>query len=241
MNCSVRVKRKAYKQMMKGLQINPVVLIIINVLAPSMYILISGMYLEIFLLVFACLVILLMGEYKKLFGLLITFTVLIGTYYFTINNEKTSSVAMFFLILSQSVPCLFLAASLISRYTSAQLLSALETLRIPRVMVVATTITLKYIPTFVREFKLLRDSMRLRGINFTLRRPIQSFRYFVVPQLFRCSALADEVTAAGIVKGIDVPKRRSSYYEQKIRWFDYAILAFFVAGLGGCYLWTKMR
>lgn len=241
MNCSARAKRKAYKYLMRGLKINPVVLIIINVLAPSMYILISGMYLEIFLLVFACIVILLMREYKMLFGLLITFTVLIGTYYFTISHEKTASLAMFFLILSQSVPCLFLAASLISRYTSAQLLSALETLRIPRVMVVAATITLKYIPTFAREFKLLRDSMRLRGIDFTLRKPIKSFQYFVVPQLFRCAALADEVTAAGIVKGIDAPRRRTSYYEQKIRWFDYAILALFVAGLGGCYLCTKMR
>ena len=129
---------------------------------------------------------------------------------------------------------------LISKYNSAQLLSALETMHIPRVLVVAVTITLKYIPTFKREFSYITESMRLRGINFTWKKPVRSFQYFIVPQLFRCAALAEEVTAAGIVKGIDAPMRRSSYYEEKMRITDFMILSIFAIGLAGGIVWQKM-
>ena len=51
------------------------------------------------------------------------------------------------------------------------------------------------------------------GIYFTLLRLVKSFQYFIVPQLFRCTALSEGVTSAGLIKGIDAPVRRSSYFE----------------------------
>ena len=225
---------------MGRLDINPIVLIIVNIIAPSMYIFISGKYLLAFLLIYAAAVLLLMGCYKRTLFMFALYAAMTGIYHLTMLSCSTQFIGLFFLVLSQSIPCVILASTLISKYNSAQLLSALETLHIPRIMVVAVTITLKYIPTFTREFKLLRESMRLRGIDFTMRKPIRSFQYFVVPQLFRCASLADEVTAAGMVKGIDVPIKRTSYFEQKVRWSDYLILAIFILGLGGCIICQKM-
>lgn len=225
---------------MKALKVNPVVLIIINIIAPSMYIFLNGKYLEYFLLTFASVLMILMGRYKRTIGLLGIFFSMTGVYLITIGHDSTKFIGLFLVVLAQSVPCIALASVLVSKYNSAQLLSALETLRIPRVLVVAVTITIKYIPTFRREFGLIKESMRLRGISFTWKKPIKSFQYFVVPQLFRCAALAEEITAAGMVKGIDVPKRRSSYFEEKIRWSDIAILCVFIAGLAGGFAW-KLR
>ena len=225
---------------MKALKVNPVVLIIINIIAPSMYIFLNGKYLEYFLLTFASVLMILMGRYKRTIGLLGIFFSMTGVYLITIGYDSTKFIGLFLVVLAQSVPCIALASVLVSKYNSAQLLSALETLRIPRVLVVAVTITIKYIPTFRREFGLIKESMRLRGISFTWKKPIKSFQYFVVPQLFRCAALAEEITAAGMVKGIDVPKRRSSYFEEKIRWSDIAILCVFIAGLAGGFAW-KLR
>ena len=205
---------------MKALKVNPVVLIIINIIAPSMYIFLNGKYLEYFLLTFASVLMILMGRYKRTIGLLGIFFSMTGVYLITIGHDSTKFIGLFLVVLAQSVPCIALASVLVSKYNSAQLLSALETLRIPRVLVVAVTITIKYIPTFRREFGLIKESMRLRGISFTWKKPIKSFQYFVVPQLFRCAALAEEITAAGMVKGIDVPKRRSSYFEEKIRFYS---------------------
>ena len=225
---------------MKALKVNPVVLIIINIIAPSMYIFLNGKYLEYFLLTFASVLMILMGRYKRTIGLLGIFFSMTGVYLITIGHDSTKFIGLFLVVLAQSVPCIALASVLVSKYNSAQLLSALETLRIPRVLVVAVTITIKYIPTFRREFGLIKESMRLRGISFTWKKPIKSFQYFVVPQLFRCAALAEEITAAGMVKGIDVPKRRSSKKKKKIRWSDIAILCVFIAGLAGGFAW-KLR
>lgn len=225
---------------MKSLKVNPIVLIIINIIAPSMYIFISGKYLQIFLLVFASTLMLVMGRIKRVFSLLAIWFAMMGVYWCTIGSDRFKFIGLFFIVIAQSVPCIALAAMLISKYNSAQLLSALETMHIPRVLVVAVTITLKYIPTFKREFSYITESMRLRGINFTWKKPVRSFQYFIVPQLFRCAALAEEVTAAGIVKGIDAPMRRSSYYEEKMRVTDFMILSIFAIGLAGGIVWQKM-
>ena len=222
---------------MSRIRINPVVLILINVIAPSMYILINGKYLQYFLLAFASFVLILMGRFKRLAGMLAVYGIMMGIYMVTIQDDRAKFIGLFLIVLAQSVPCLVLASVLVSKYNSAELLAALETMRIPRMMVVAVTITLKYIPTFSREFKLIKESMRLRGIEFTLKKPIRSFKYFVVPQLFRCAALAEEVTAAGMVKGIDAPVRRSSYFEERVRWSDAMIMVIFVLGLAGGFVW----
>jgi len=225
---------------MKALKVNPIVLIIINIIAPSMYIFLNGKFLMFYLLAFSTLLLLFMGNFKRILALFLIFWGMYGVYSLSMYTGKFQGIGLFLIVLVQSVPCLILASVLISKYTSAQLLAALETMHIPRIIVVAVTITLKYLPTFKREFSYIKDSMRLRGIDFTLLHPIRSFKFFVVPQLFRCSTLAEEVTAAGMVKGIDAPIRRTSFYEDKIRLTDIAILLVFVIGLAGGFVW-KMK
>ena len=220
-------------------KLNPIVLIIINILAPSMYILLDGIFLQWFLVAFVSFLLIVMRRFKRL----VIFLLIYAAMHITVNLAMTYHVgeifALFLTVLMQSVPCFVLVSVLISKYTSAELLSALETMRIPRTLVVAVTITLKYIPTFSREFKYIKESMRLRGIPFTWTHPLRTFQYFIVPQLFRCAALSEEVTAAGLVKGIDSPVKRSSYYEQKMRLSDYLLLSLFVVGLIGGFIWFK--
>ena len=225
---------------MKKLELNPIVLIIINIIAPSMYIFMSGRYLQIYLLVFASILMLTMGHIKSLLKFWTVYLGMMGIYWLTKDNESVMFLGLIFIMLVQAVPCMALALILIKNYNSAQLLSALETMHVPRILVVAVTITLKYIPTFTREFSYILESMRLRGISFSIMHPIKSFQYFIVPQLFRCAALSEEVTAAGLVKGIDVPMRRTSYFEERIRVADIAVLFVFVCGLAGGVLWKQV-
>lgn len=225
---------------MKAIKINPVVLIIINIIAPTMYIFLSGTYLQMYLFAFISALLILMGRFKRLAVFLLIYGLMMGIYQLSMNLGQMQSLGLMIIVVVQSVPCIALASILVSKYNSAQLLSALETLRIPRVLVVAVTITLKYIPTFKREFAYITESMRLRGIGFTWKKPIRSFKYFIVPQLFRCAALAEEVTAAGLVKGIDAPGRRTSYYEERFSFMDIAVLTVFVFGLAGGFVWKQM-
>ena len=83
----------------------------------------------------------------------------------------------------------------------------------------------------------ISESMRLRNIPYSIRSPIKSFEYFLVPQLFRCAILADEITAAGLTKGITNPATRTSYYDVKMRVSDYMMCVVLVIGLGGTIIW----
>ena len=53
---------------MHKVNINPIVLIIINILAPTMYIFLRGTYLQYFLAAFALTVLMLMGCFKIMFA-----------------------------------------------------------------------------------------------------------------------------------------------------------------------------
>ena len=53
---------------MPKLQVNPIVLIVINILAPSMYIFLNGSFLKIYLVIFATVLLLAMGCYKIFWG-----------------------------------------------------------------------------------------------------------------------------------------------------------------------------
>lgn len=79
--------------------------------------------------------------------------------------------------------------------------------------------------------------MRLRGIRFTLRRPLQSFSYFLVPQLFRCMLLKEEITAACYTKGIDCKQRRSSYFDMLIQRSNWICVLVQILGFLGVMLW----
>ena len=160
---------------MRALKINPIVLIIINIVAPTMYIFMSGKYLQYYLLIFASVLMIMMRRFKRLLGFWIVYGLMIGVYYLTMQNKGTEFLGLFIIVIVQSVPCIALASILVSKYNSAQLLSSLETMHIPRVLVVAVTITLKYIPTFRREFTYIIESMRLRGIGFTWKKPEKVF------------------------------------------------------------------
>jgi len=224
---------------MKWLKVNPVVLILINIIAPSMYIFIKGSYLQYFLFMFTILLLILMGRFKNMFMLVLVWIGFVAGGYYSVKYGIFDQVGVLLTVMAQTLPCMALAIILIKKYSSAQLLSALETLHIPRPLVIAVTITLKYIPTFKREFGYITESMRLREIDFSVKKPFRSFKFFIVPQLFRCAALAEEVTSAGLVKGIDAPVRRSSYYEERIRVSDVMVFASFALGIIGGFVWQK--
>lgn len=146
---------------------------------------------------------------------------------------------MMLFVIINFFPCIILTSILFLDYTSAELLSVLQGLHLPRVFIIAITITIKYFPTFRQEFRYIKESMRLRGIPFKWTKPLQSFEYFIVPQLFRCLILSDEITAAGFTKGIDSPNKRTSYYDIRVRLGDYLVMGFLLLGAGGIILWLK--
>lgn len=111
---------------MKWLKINPLVLIIINLMAPTLYIFVKASYLQVFLVLFCVSVMAAMGCFKRLLINSGIYAAMLGIYYLCIHYHVLTFMAGILAIMLQFVPCLMLASVLISKYNSAQLLSALE-------------------------------------------------------------------------------------------------------------------
>ncbi len=222
---------------LKAIAINPFLILLFNILIPTLFMFMAAYPLNYVLMAFAALVLLLEGKIKRTFIFIaLYFAISAGNIFFT-DVIRIGYIFIFLSIMMQFLPCLMMATVLFKDYTTAELLSTLERLPLPRSLVVAVIITLRYVPTFKREFVYIKESMRLRGIAFTWKKPIESFKYFIVPQLFRCAALAEEVTSAGLVKGIDANIKRTSYYGQKFRISDALLTVLLIGGVVWAGLW----
>lgn len=221
------------------MKINPLVALLFNIILPISIMFPGNKYKEYFFLAFASFILIICKKYGRLLKFAIAYGVLYGLNMMVVmlGGLVSAFFAMLFTVFMQFIPCMMMASILIFDYKSSELISALEPLHIPKSIVVALVIVIRYIPTFVKEFRDMKESMRLRNIPFSLKRPVKSFEYFIVPQLFRCSILSDEITAAGLTKGITNPAFRTSYYGVRMRSIDYLMCVILNLGMAVFLIW----
>ena len=221
------------------MKVNPVVVLLFNLVLPVSIMFPGSLNQHRFFLLFASGVLLVTGKWRRLFRFALAYGVL---FFFTrllelLPSQIAAIFSMLLLVSTQFIPCLMMASVLVLDYTASEIISALEPLRLPKAFVVSLAIVVRYVPTFRREFTYIKESMRLRGVPYSLWHPVRSFSFFLVPQLFRCSILADEITAAGMTRGITNPTRRSSFHDMRMRPADYGLCAVLLSGMGVLILW----
>ena len=122
--------------------------------------------------------------------------------------------------------CLLLtAAALFSKFVpTAQQICAMEALHIPRQAIIPLAVTLRFMPSIREDFASLRDSMRIRGIDISLkgffRHPLAMLEYSLVPLLIRSLKTSDELSASAMVRGIDSGIQKTPLYELRWRFVD---------------------
>ncbi len=220
-------------------KIHPYVALFYNLFVPVFLMLNGAGASDIFFILFSASALIISRKYKRLIKSIIYSAVFYGLYLLTFqtNSDTLKFLGLMFSITARLIPCIIMSTILVVDYTSADLLTCLEKLKLPKRFIIALTITIRYFPIFKREFTQIKDSMRLRGIKFTLLKPIKSFSYFIVPQLFRCMLLAEELTGAGLTKGIENKCKRSFYTNITFQAFDALLIMILVLGSTGVKLW----
>lgn len=143
---------------------------------------------------------------------------------------KSSVLGMMINMTVYFTPCILIAVLIVTDYNSSEILSALQRLHLPKIFIIGLTITIRYIPTFRREFRIIKQAMHIRGVEFSVKHPLRTFEYLLVPQLFRCVSLSAELTAAGLTKGIATEEKRTSYFDNQFHGVDYVM--FVIGGVG---------
>ncbi|MDR0499785.1 MAG: energy-coupling factor transporter transmembrane protein EcfT [Coriobacteriales bacterium] len=113
-----------------------------------------------------------------------------------------------------------LATNLIFTIRVGELACALQSMHVPRLVIIALCVVLRFFPILGAEASAVVQAMKLRGIRLSLknivRHPLKMIEYFAVPLLLRISVVTDEIARAVTVRGIDSKHKRTSLHVLRI-------------------------
>ncbi len=123
-----------------------------------------------------------------------------------------------------------MAGYLTFKIPSGKLIAVFQKSALPQSIVLILIVIVRFIPTISGEFRTIREAMKVRGFTGRLSKvflhPLQTIEYAVVPLIFRSIKVGDELAAASIVRGIENPIKKHSYYSTKLSIIDGIIILF---------------
>lgn len=121
-----------------------------------------------------------------------------------------------------------MAAYLISKIPSGKVIAVFQKLPIPKNIILILIIMVRFAPTVTGELKAIKEAMQVRGFISNFRKiifhPLKTLEYAIVPIIFRAIKVGDELAAASIVRGVDNPCKKGSYYSNRLGYVDYIML-----------------
>lgn len=156
-----------------------------------------------------------------------------GYLFLIFPNAITASFATMLVMVRRVFIVGMFASNMIATTRAGELACALQRVRLPRHAIVALCVALRFFPTMAGEFRAVHEAMRVRGMALTpvyvLRHPVRVMENMLVPVMSRLSIVADELSNAALVRGMDSNCVRTSYYDLRLRPADVLFLAAFAA------------
>lgn len=144
-----------------------------------------------------------------------------------------ASVGAMLMMMRKVYVIAMLATNLIVTVRVGELACALQRMHIPRLVIIALSVALRFFPTLAAEASAVVDAMKLRGVRLSLsnvvRHPVKMIEYFAVPLILRISVVTDEISRAATVRGIDSAHTRTSLYALRAGTADWLFLLWFMA------------
>ena len=179
------------------------------------------------------------GLYKQAIGCFAVYLVaivwlMIETKY-QISIPSPLLLSMIYKLLLPAMP-----AYLLAKIPSGKLTASLRKMPIPTRIMLVLIVMLRFAPTVLHEFGEVREAMKIRGflksVGNVLRHPMDTLEYAIVPMVFRSLKIADELAASAIVRGIESPYKKESYYVSRIAALDYFLIVVSVGAAVCCCL-----
>ncbi|MBE6035918.1 MAG: energy-coupling factor transporter transmembrane protein EcfT [Clostridiales bacterium] len=159
---------------------------------------------------------------------------LVLTFYFL--SAESTGVFMAILtgycgIVAQFLPA-FITAWYVVRTTKIdEFMSAMQKMHIPDGITISLAVVIRFFPTIKEEYDSIRDAMKMRGISFAGGNAMKMFEYRMIPLLFSCVNIGDELSAAAITRGLGGEVKRTSVVELRMNLLDYLLILCFTAAL----------
>ena len=136
-------------------------------------------------------------------------------------------------IVVQFMPCLITAWYVIRTTKIDEFMSAMQKMKLPDGITISLAVVMRFFPTIKEEYSSISDAMKMRGISFGGGNAAKMIEYRIIPLLFSCVNIGDELSAAAITRGLGGKVKRTSVEELRLRFIDWLLIIAFttVAGI----------
>ena len=127
------------------------------------------------------------------------------------------------------------ARTLIGKNEASRTLTALRDMHLPERFIMVCAVIFRFFPVLAGDMKLLRQSIRTRGVFSTFARKLRALPEYVeiltVPMAMRVIRIAETLSASAETRGIDLKNRKSSYLSLRFSCWDAAFLLLLAAAV----------
>lgn len=121
-------------------------------------------------------------------------------------------MSVFGVTLLKLIPIVMMGCWILKTTYMDDLMVALQRMRLPQAVTIPLVVMFRYIPTLRIEYRMIRNTMNIRGICDTLWKkiihPLATTEYILIPLLMRCLKVTDELAASGTTRGLELTTKR---------------------------------
>ena len=134
-------------------------------------------------------------------------------------------------IVVQFLPALITAWYVVRTTKIGELMSAMQKMHVPDGITISLAVVMRFFPTIKEEYSSIRDAMKMRGVMLGGGNALKMIEFRMIPLLFSCVSIGDELSAAAITRGLGGKVKRTSVVELKLRVIDYLFIIIFTVAI----------
>ena len=157
---------------------------------------------------------------------------LVLTFYF-LSEQSEGLIASLLIgycgIVVQFMPALITAWYVVRTTKIGEFMSCMQKMHVPDGIAVSLAVVMRFFPTIKEEYSSINDAMRMRGVMLGGGNVLRMVEFRMIPLLFSCVNIGEELSAAAITRGLGGDTKRSSVIELKLGLADYLMMTFLTA------------
>ena len=157
---------------------------------------------------------------------------LVLTFYF-LSEQSEGLIASLLIgycgIVVQFMPAIITAWYVVRTTKIGEFMSCMQKMHVPDGIAVSLAVVMRFFPTINEEYSSINDAMRMRGVMLGGGNVLRMFEFRMIPLLFSCVNIGEELSAAAITRGLGGEVKRSSVIELKLGIADFFLMAFLTA------------
>ncbi|MCR5168511.1 MAG: energy-coupling factor transporter transmembrane protein EcfT [Oscillospiraceae bacterium] len=172
------------------------------------------------------------GKFASAFRFSVLYAAALLLLKFFISSESTGFISAILVgycgIVAQFMPAMITAWYVIRTTKIGEFMSAMQKMHVPDGISVSLAVVMRFFPTIKEEYGSVCDAMKMRGITFGGGKVTKMIEYRMIPLLFSCVSIGEELSSAAVTRGLGAPVKRTSAYELRMKSSDLIMISIFM-------------